>query len=413
MTFAFAEPTEWWLELSPTVRTAVWEQQRERQFGATPDRRWNAYLNQVCLTAFLAWLQAEYAPEAIACSPVSASGWAGVNGTAIQVGTTRIVLIPTEAIDSSELEVPQEWVDIPSWVSDYYLAVQVQLQSEGEIASPAASSEASQWLRVWGYTTHQDLKTIGRYDPDDRTYCLKAPALTQDLNAFWVTLQFCPEAQTRTAIAPLPELSAIQVENLLQRLNRAEVVFPRLTVPFELWGALLEQQALRQIQQSQELANQLTRNWVNLSQWFQQRVEGGWQSLEALFGTAPDSLTFSFRSTVEAEEAEVTQGKLIELTPQPDRQTVVVLVRLRTEADQRVGITAQIHPDRGSALQSSYVPARLTLALLSEAGDTLQSVQATEQDNYIQLRRFRCVPGTRFSLQVTLDDRSVTEDFIA
>ena len=35
------------------------------------------------------------------------------------------MLIPSEAIDDSELEVPQEWVDIPSWAADYYLAVQI------------------------------------------------------------------------------------------------------------------------------------------------------------------------------------------------------------------------------------------------------------------------------------------------
>jgi Protein of unknown function (DUF1822) len=383
MTFAFAEPTEWWLELSPAVRTAAWEQQPD----ATPDRRWTAYLNQICLTAFLAWLQAEYVPDAIACAPVSASGW-GVNGTAIQVGTTRIVLIPSEAIDSSELEVPQEWVDIPNWAADYYLAVQLQ-------------SSDQNWLRVWGYTTHQDLKTIAHYDPSDRTYCLAAPDLTQDLSAFWVTLQFCPTAQTRTAIAPLPELSTIQAENLLQRLNRTEVTFPRLAVPFELWGALLVQHESRQI----------SRNQINLSQWLQQRVEGGWQTLEALFGTAPGSLALSFRSTGGTGAAETTQGKLIELAAPPDRQAVVLLVRLQTEADQRVAITAQIYPDLDSG-NNSYVPARLTLVLLSEAGDVLQSVQATEQDDYIQLRRFRCAPETRFSLQVTLGDRSFTEDFI-
>ena len=383
MNFAFAEPIEWWLEITPDVRAAAWEQQPD----TTPASRWNAYLNQICLAVVLPWLQADYAPEATACPAVSGLG-RDVTGTAIQVGTTRIVLVPSESIDSSELEVSQEWLDIPSWAADYYLAVQVQLNDQFD----SQDQLDSQWLRVWGYTTHRELKTIGRYDPDDRTYSLAAPDLTQDLNAFWVTLQVCPEAQTRAAIAPLPELSAIQTENLLQRLNRPEVVFPRLAVPFELWGALLG-------------ASRRT----NLSQWLQQRLEGrieaGWQTLEALFGTAPERLAFGFRSAAETDDTEVTQGRVIEFAA----QSVLLVVGLQIEADQRVGITAQIHPDRGNP----YVPAHLTLALLSEAGDSLQSVQATEVDNYIQLRRFRCAAGTRFQLQVTLDDRSITEDFIA
>ena len=48
------EPTQLYLELSAATQTHAWQQS---QPYALPASRWNAYLNQVCLTAFLSWLQ--------------------------------------------------------------------------------------------------------------------------------------------------------------------------------------------------------------------------------------------------------------------------------------------------------------------------------------------------------------------
>ena len=68
------------------------------------------------------WIQTEYALQATVweSSPNTPAFWEFVNGTAILLNERRVVLIPSEAIDNRELEVPQEWVDIPSWVADFY-----------------------------------------------------------------------------------------------------------------------------------------------------------------------------------------------------------------------------------------------------------------------------------------------------
>ncbi|MFB2833241.1 DUF1822 family protein [Floridanema evergladense] len=116
--------TQIWLEFSAQQQNQAWE---NSQSFSSPSSRWNAYLNQICLITVLPWLQEEYAPKAKVWLNNAAlpSFWEVVNGTAIVLDDTRFVLIPSEAIDQSELRVPQEWVDIPSWVADYYLAVQV------------------------------------------------------------------------------------------------------------------------------------------------------------------------------------------------------------------------------------------------------------------------------------------------
>lgn len=262
--FIFADPKQVWLESPPTTQI------EEYQFS-TPSSRWNAILNSICLNAVLPWLKAEYAPQARVWSNISAalpSFWEIVNGTAIDIGTTRLVLIPSETIDISELRVPQEWVDIPSWAADYYLAVQVN-SDQG-------------WVRIWGYTTHQQLKTSGHYDPSDRTYSLDGEDLILDLNVLWVARQLCPQELTRGVITPLPALPLAQAENLLQRLGDPAIATPRLEVPFELWGALLDHGGWRQ--RLSERRQGLPEQW-SILQWLQAGISDfaqqiGWQRIE-------------------------------------------------------------------------------------------------------------------------------------
>lgn len=101
-------------------------------------------------------------------------------------------------------------------------------------------------VRVWGYTTHLQLKQQGNYNQRNRTYSLDAQQLTRDINLLWVTRQFCPDAPTQSEIQPLPVLSREQANELLKKLTQKYLFFPGRTVPFSLWGALLEQDEYRQ-----------------------------------------------------------------------------------------------------------------------------------------------------------------------
>lgn len=192
------------------------------------------WINQKCLQAFLPWFKEEIAATARVYPNSAAlpSFWEVVNGTAITFDRDRLVLIPTLAMDDDELRVPQEWVDIPEWVADYYIAVQVN-PDDG-------------WIKIFGYTTHQILKTKGVYDAGDRTYSLESEDLIPDINVLWVTRQLDRSEALRAEIAPLDSIAKIQAENLLERLGDRDVKFPRLAVPFSLWGTLLAHSGWRQ-----------------------------------------------------------------------------------------------------------------------------------------------------------------------
>jgi hypothetical protein len=276
--------TDMWLEISEAEKTKIWEQS---QAFSSVNRRWNAYINRLSLNTVLPWLREEYAADATVSPALKAlpSIWEVVNGIGISLGTTRIALIPSEALDLSELRVPQEWVDIPNWSADYYLAVQVNLE-EG-------------YIRIWGCTTHAQLKTMGSYDASDRAYCLNGEDLISNLSILWMAREICPEEVTHLETAPLPELSATQAENLLQRLGNPRLILPRLAVPFQTWGALLEHGGWRQRLYEQRQGVQ--QQW-SIRQWVQSGVSDfaqkfGWGSVElqptlaGARGSEPESAT--------------------------------------------------------------------------------------------------------------------------
>jgi Protein of unknown function (DUF1822) len=394
MTFTFANSTEWWLEISPTIKAAAWEQS---QLCGTPHRRWVAYLNQICLSIFLAWVQDEFAPEARSGLDTRdlPALWELVNGTAILLDDeTRLILVPSESFDDAELEVPQEWVDIAEWSGNYYLAVQVKPDEQTD----------DDYLRIWGYASHQEVKRYSRYNADQRVYALDEQYLTRDMNALWASYEWCPEEPTKASIAPLHELPQIQAENLIQRLGRSSITFPRLEIPFTTWGALLEQQSWRR-----QLCNQRQGRVppIQLQQWFQSVIGTGWESVETVLRSTERNFSPNFRAVSASSEFEITQVKRINWTLQPQDQAVLLLLGLKMEDDGRIGVLAQVHPSDSN----DCVPPALTLSLLSETGDALQVVQARHQDSYIQLQPFRCTLDTHFSIQVVLDTESFIEDF--
>ncbi|KST69397.1 DUF1822 family protein [Mastigocoleus testarum] len=244
--------------------------QVQEQLYSTPGASRRAWINQLCLQAFLSWFREEIAPDARIYPNTAAlpNFWEFINGTTITFDKYRLILIPSLAVDGDELRVQQEWVDIPKLVADYYIAA---------VVNPDDS-----WIKISGYTTHQNLKNKGVYDVADRTYSLENEDLIPDINVLWVTHQLNHVEELRAEIAPLDFISQTQVENLLERLGNSNVKFPRLAVPFSLWGALLTHGGWRK--KLYELRQGVQTQW-SISQWLQTGVaslaqQWGWENRE-------------------------------------------------------------------------------------------------------------------------------------
>ncbi len=195
----------------------------------------------------------------------------------------------------------------------------------------------------------------------------------------------------------------------------------------------------------------LTQPQVALSQWFNNIFPPAWQEIETIFPLEPESTTSpeseqrspnlpgwleqivdtsrqiwsdlsgsermelqsagAFRSLTRVDnllpECELMRAKLIDLGVQLGSQTVVLLLALTQESEQKLRLIVQMYPVAGE----DYLPANPKLALLAESGETLQEVVARNQDRGMQLKPFKVLRDTNFQLQITLGDFSLTETF--
>jgi Protein of unknown function (DUF1822) len=384
------EATEWYLEIPAEVQAQCWEASRNQ---AIESSQWNAYLNRLCLNAVLGWIQDDGLAAAVWLGLAKLPAvWEFVNGTVLTIGAERWVLIPTESIED-DLEVPQEWVDIPSWAGDYYLGVQVRPDGES--------------LRVWGYTTHRELKERGAFDADDRLYCLDGSAMIQDMDSLAVVRSRWTQAQTKVEVPALSEVPATQAANLVQRLGNRSVRFPRLAVPFALWGALLESDAGRQGLYQQRLGQGSGETAITrLGDWLSGAMSDLWQGLddlvnppEALAGWRGEANDVRYRQLLTFN---VNKVRTLTFGSQGETQVAVIMgVSALNEVERSIGLQVQAVGDR--------IPEEIQVRLLNAEGGEEGQARATRTEN-ISLQ-FDGRSGEQFTVEVCCGAQCMTETF--
>lgn len=391
MTFSLTElraiyPAQIWLEFSPEQRENAWRQAQNNPHSNAG--RWRAFLNILCLNILQNWLKDDPDFEKgslTLSSPESlASIWEVVNGTAMIVGEARLVIIPTDESNLKEFLIPQEWVDIPSWVGDYYLPVQVNLD-EG-------------WLRVWGYTSYEQVRR-GSYDSTDRTYAVEREDLIEDLALMWVGMEFCKSSKQE--VKALPVLYPAQAQILLVNLGKSTLYFTRLAMPFEQWGALLESDEYRK-----QLYERRVRFLPALSEWFEtQRKElmaalkgAGWQLYQEVFNQ-PE---FAFRA------GKRQFFKCIELENKFVNMSMDLVIELERDSEETIWILPKLQPANGDR----FLPEDLELMVFDEAGKALVKRQAGPTEKCLSLPEFGDFAGTKFAIQVVWGESCIREDFV-
>jgi Protein of unknown function (DUF1822) len=380
------DPTSIWLEITPDE---IDRATPNPQLYSNPTGINNAQTNQLCLTKFQTWLtDREITHQPSFNESESATIWDVVTGCAIEIGKQRLILIPTDNLDRSELRVPQEWLDLPNWSGDYYLGVQIDLDS--------------QMMNIWGFASHQALKDRGRYSIRDRTYSLDSDRLVSNLDLLWIAeeLGLAP----RNIVPELPNLSLERALELIQGLSKPSPYSPRLALDFAEWGAILNNPTLRsQLYQTRIQRAALVQapaptfrlvDW--LRQEFTHAISCGWESHQAVAVMSP------------GHNNTIARSKLINLQVDLSRETIVLLVGIIPEPGDRMRAIVRVHP----AIGSRYLPPQLQLSYLDAEGAILRTVTARTNDDYIQLPAFTCAIGTEFNLQLQLQNARSIERFI-
>lgn len=225
-----------WLQFSTEAQDMAWSEARQYSNQVS---RWTAYLNLLVLNSFVPYLRENINSDRLSLEIMFSDRisqfqtwksdlWEFFNGTAIQLGDIRLVIIPDDRAIADELSIVKEWVDIPQFAADYYLGVQVDLEER--------------WVRVWGYVTHQQIKEKAEYDGWDRTYLLDADNAIADLNILWMARELGIQERGEYELTDLPSLTSSQQTNLIEKWGQPSAYSPRLVVTdeeFRLWGALL------------------------------------------------------------------------------------------------------------------------------------------------------------------------------
>jgi hypothetical protein len=320
--------------------------------------------------------------------------WEFIPGIPIAFGKTRLLLIPSHRIIPTDLIVVQEWVDIPAWVADYYLNVEVNLEAE----------EENCWMRVSGFASHLELKGKGEYWERDRTYVLRAEHLHRDLTILWETAGM----QGQKHWVDEPSVSDTRVTASARELSPVALHSPRvrLQLPFAQWAALIGNETWRE-----ELYWQ--RVQPPLSQWLQREKNGvgsalkasGWQLYRQVFGRP--QFAGAFRRRAIASTAIESYVKRIDL----EGEAIALKIDLMQDGEGALWILPQLRPFNPSDRTACLSPG-VKLALLDKGGRMVVEVESARSSNILQLPQpFSNSPGTPFNLRITTRKTSHTEYF--
>jgi Protein of unknown function (DUF1822) len=386
--------------------TTVWLSIEDRDLPTIAERNYtnatarnNAELNQICLQKTQAWLT----EIGIDSTPTFSSAqldsiWDVVNGCALTVGNRRLILIPSDKFDREELSVPQEWVDIPTWMGDYYLAVQIDLDDLT--------------MNIWGYTSHRTLRETGTFDRIDRTYSISSDFLINDLDILWMAQLL--DLQEITTVPPIPSLNSDRSTSAIDRLSQPSPYSPRLDLDFNTWAAILSNNDLREHLHQRRLQvatlQTATTPRLSLTDWlrseFSQALEQGWQLGNLMMGG--EAAVIQQLAVVRGGEMSIELDKLINLQYQLDRISVVMLVGIKSQDDTHVTVSVQVYPVLGTAT----LPPQLKLSYVTDTGEELAAIISRSGDFQIQLPLFTSDVGTTFNLQLQLDGISQIEKFV-
>ena len=151
---------------------------------------------------------------------------------------------------------------------------------------------------------------------------------------------------------------------------------------------------------------------VTLQQWLTQVIEAGWTMLDKLIAEGREQdLAFSFRSPlakidlIETDTEGVKQGKFLMLG-QGEKERILFIVGIAPVPDSNAfNITVELYP----AGNQAYLPPALHLMVMDEAN--IPVLQAEGRQSEGLEFQFRGEAGECFSVQITLNQQTLTEQF--
>jgi Protein of unknown function (DUF1822) len=388
----------------------------------------------------------------------------------LSISGVRVAFIPSLNLDLMSFEVQREWVALSNWVADYYVPIQVDVESN--------------YLHLWGFISHTYLLERATLDRYFQSYEVAGIDLIDALESLWVACSLVANnmlAPDRVKIPPLPVLATIELERSIDRLQQHQSIFsPRLVLPFEQWGAIVDRPEYLTIYLNTRSSTTTISNWFrskfkaieNVSDGL---IDSGWVTEVAKIFDRNEPLPgyyispkIGVRGTSPTNRAEIQQAidnlyanqtstPKVNLPTHIDAPSRLLIYLVQHTNDETLRWKAieylwTIEPrnskhwhrqikDLGLAIQGYKLglmvaaiplqggryavltrvysigveyclPPHVKLDLLSEEGEQIYQAESrsTVMDDYIQVY-FTAGTGDRFNIRISMDDASITESF--
>ncbi len=145
--------------------------------------------------------------------------------------------------------------------------------------------------------------------------------------------------------------------------------------------------------------------WFEVSQGLKDNFNQDWQEIDAVFDDSQRKQIYQLLTKYEEPETEkLNIVKTISL----ESNLVGLLVFFQRDLEDKFSIVFQLYP-----LEKNTLPVNTKLSLLDEKGNLGQPfVTSKEGDSYLEIKFFKATIGTRFKIEVNLEEITMTEGFI-
>ncbi len=320
-------------------------------------RQWQTYLSALAVQSFEEWLRCRLPKQTVNRDEIGTVSY-------LKVGEFKLCIIVAEHFLDEVVSVPQD-----------------------ALAKPAPTG-ATPTKRIASREQTSDFYTVLEVLEEEEQVIIRG-FLHYDQISYYRSLLNLQALQDGCYQLPLSLFDAEPHHLLLYCRYLAPTA---VTLPVVLAAAKVEV----------DLSGCLKENRTKLTQWLQAIFEETWLSIDALIDPEVN-LSLNTRSV----NLGVKRGKLIDLEMQIDSHSMALLVSIARGEQAQLSVCIQLHPTGGN----KYLPSNLKLILLSKSGKLLQEVTSRSHDNYIQLKSFKGEAGKYFSIEVSLNDVSIRENF--
>lgn len=330
--------------------------------------QWKIYLNTLALLGFEKWLRERVPNLKINrdnCSIFQPDSTNAINDVChLSLGEFHLCLITVDNLIDDFVTVPEEAISSPKMAAHFYVLLEVL--------------EEEEQLSIHGFLRYDQLvryrQSINLEAKSDNCY---------QLPLSW----FDPEVNNLLLYSRFLSPTAISLPSVVKVNNTEKQNLPPTSIA--------------------------TKALVNLTNWWCEVFEEGWQSSKNICQTVDSNYAWGYvRSQSLADHS--SGAKKLDFGLLLNGQTVALVVNLKRLENNEVDVLVQVAPCYEEHRDEDYLPSGLKLKITlnpNTSESESQEVTARNADNIIQLE-FSEAPGRQFQVEVSFKNAVITKDFL-